>query len=113
MDITLEVPTRPYDSKKFGTPWIAKTIFDFKSQPIFCYGAWTGIIGRKGRLTLAGCKEHDIVAIGIEGSQDIHWYEVTPFKRLSRLETKYIAYIHYLMRPHDIKKIEYRNGGNV
>ena|SRR3989304_9627082 len=111
MDISIVVPTRPYDVRQFGTPWIARTDFDILSKPDFHYGAWSGIRGKKGTLTLNEIKIGDIVAIGIEGSVEINWYVLAgPNRKLRRLDTKYMAYIQYLMRPSAIAALNNSHG---
>lgn len=110
MEIEIKVPTIAYDPKKFGKPWIAKAEFDITSRPIYTHGIWRGLQGKKGMLILNGLQQHDIVAIGIEESPEINWYVIMQHGKLRRLDTKYTAYIHYLMRPAAISEIKKQRG---
>lgn len=94
----LKIPTIAYDKRKFNGPWIARVDFDKLSQPLFTVGRWVGIAGRPGMLHLIA-QPGDIVAIGMRLSDQVNWYQLTEQRKLRKLESKYAAWIHYLMRP--------------
>jgi hypothetical protein len=83
--------TDSYNSRKVGTPWIAKIIFSKGPQGDYLWGNWTGEQGCEGILSL-NATSGDIIGIDNRGSRNAKYYVVTNDGDLEFIGSKVKAY---------------------